>query len=164
MVIDKVMDVMDCVMAETIGSDRCDGNDGKNKKLSENNDNVEILVECNTPNESQELKNDGEGRAGSPRLSNRHVDSVEEFLKMPSHSSQNKAESHTVVGVTDTLVHPSLSINSPITVGDKVTIFDCPGHWSWASPFTVEAIEGEMVKLEMIEELVGIGRLKKWSK
>ena len=58
----------------------------------------------------------------------------------------------------------SKSLNSPITVGDKVTIFDCPGHWSWASPFTVEAILGEIVKLEMVEEWVEMGRLEKWSK
>ena len=83
---------------------------------------------------------------------------------MPSHSSQNKAESHTFLSVTDTLVTPSSVINSPITVGDRVTIDDCPGHWSWASPFTVEAIEGEMVKLEMIEELVEMGQLKKWDR
>ena len=33
-----------------------------------------------------------------------------------------------VVDVTDTLVEPSPAINSPITVGDQVTIFDCPGN------------------------------------
>ncbi|NJK55960.1 MAG: hypothetical protein HC939_08150 [Pleurocapsa sp. SU_5_0] len=43
---------------------------------------------------------------------------------------------------------PSRRVKSGITVGDRVEISDCPGHWSWASPFTVEAIEGEMVKLE----------------
>ena len=48
-----------------------------------------------------------------------------------------------------------------IKVGDRVTIDDCPGHWSWASPFTVEAIGGEMVKLEMVSELVEIARLSK---
>ena len=63
--------------------------------------------------------------------------------------------------MTDTLAHPSSAINSPITVGDKVTIDECPGHWSWASPFTVEAIDGEMVKLEMIEELVEMSLLEK---
>ena len=48
---------------------------------------------------------------------------------------------------------------STITVGDRVTIEDCPGHWSWASPFTVEAIGGGMVKLEMVSELVEVSRL-----
>ena len=48
---------------------------------------------------------------------------------------------------------------STITVGDLVTVEDCPGHWSWASPFTVEAIEGEMAKLEMVGELVEVSRL-----
>ena len=61
--------------------------------------------------------------------------------------------------MTANLKYPSSAINSPITVGDKVTISDCPGHWSWASPFTVERIENEMVKLEMIEELVEMSRL-----
>ena len=44
---------------------------------------------------------------------------------------------------------------STITVGDRVIVEDCPGHWSWASPFTVEAINGEYAKLEMVSELVG---------
>ncbi len=48
-----------------------------------------------------------------------------------------------------------------IAVGDRVTVSDCPGHWSWASPFTVEAIKGEMVKLEMVGEMVEIERLSK---
>ena len=46
-----------------------------------------------------------------------------------------------------------------IAVGDRVEISDCPGHWSWASPFTVEGISGEMVKLEMVGELVELKRL-----
>jgi putative DNA primase/helicase len=40
-------------------------------------------------------------------------------------------------------------------------IDDCLGHWAWASPFTVEAIDGEMVKLEMVGELVEIKRLER---
>jgi hypothetical protein len=48
---------------------------------------------------------------------------------------------------------------SAITVGDRVEILDCPAHWNWASPFTVEAIEGKMVKLELVGELVEIERL-----
>jgi putative DNA primase/helicase len=53
------------------------------------------------------------------------------------------------------------SDGSTIVVGDRVTLDDCPGHWSWASPFTVEEIEGEMVKLEMVGELVDLNRLSK---
>ena len=52
---------------------------------------------------------------------------------------------------------------STISVGDKVTIGDCPGHWSWASPFTVEAIDEAMAKLEMVSELVEINRLLLFS-
>ena len=48
---------------------------------------------------------------------------------------------------------------SAIALGDKVEIEDCPGHWNWASPFTVEAIGGGMVKLEMVSELVEVSRL-----
>lgn len=40
-----------------------------------------------------------------------------------------------------------------------MTVEDCPGHWAWASPFTIEAIEGEMVKLEMVGELVKVSKL-----
>ena len=46
-----------------------------------------------------------------------------------------------------------------ITVGDRVEVEDCPGHWAWASPFTVEAINGEWAKLEMVGELVEVSRL-----
>ena len=148
MVMEKVMDVMDYVMGESIVGDECDGDDGIFKKFSENNDGGEIKVECNTVNEGQESKND----------------LAEKFSEMPSHTSQKEPESQTVLNVTDTSTHPSSVINSPITVGDKVTIFDCPGHWSWASPFSVEAIEGEAVKLEMVDEMLEIGRLEKCSK
>ena len=55
-------------------------------------------------------------------------DSVDDFSEMQSHPTSKKAQSQTVLEVTDTLVEPSQAINSPITVGDKVTIFDCPGH------------------------------------
>ena len=148
MVMDKVMGVIDSVMAESLASYECDDSDGIFKKSSENNDIVESKADCNTVNKSQLEK----------------TDSAEEFSIMLSHTSQKESESQMVLGVTDTLVYPSPAINSAITVGDKVTIDDCPGHWSWASPFKVQAIDGEMVKLEMIEELVGIGRLEKWSK
>ena len=51
---------------------------------------------------------------------------------------------------------PSLPV---IAVGDRVKVSDCPGHWSWAAPFTVEAINGEWAKLEMVRELVEVNRL-----
>jgi putative DNA primase/helicase len=51
--------------------------------------------------------------------------------------------------------------SNEICVGDRVVISDCPGHWSWGSPFTVRAIEGENVKLEMIDELIEISRLER---
>jgi hypothetical protein len=63
----------------------------------------------------------------------------------------------------ETLKHKPLDVKDGdslrIVVGDKVTIDNCLGHWNWASPFTVEGIEGEMVKLEMVGELVETERL-----
>lgn len=46
-----------------------------------------------------------------------------------------------------------------IKVGDRVNITDCPGHWSWASPFIVKSIKGNWVKLEMVSEPVEIEKL-----
>ena len=61
---------------------------------------------------------------------------------------------------TETQTQPKVNDSqSAISVGDCVTVEDCPGHWSWASPFTVEAIDGEWAKLEMVGELVEIERL-----
>ena len=48
-----------------------------------------------------------------------------------------------------------------ITAEDFVMVENCPGHWSWASPFTVEAINGEWAKLEMVGELVETNRLSR---
>jgi putative DNA primase/helicase len=75
---------------------------------------------------------------------------------MPSYSSPEESPTQRGQATTDN--------QSVITVGDRVEITDCPGHWSWASPFTVEAIESEMVKLEMVNELIEIGRLQKCQK
>ena len=72
---------------------------------------------------------------------------------LPSPGVPKESQSQTEKEVTDEL--------SAIKVGDRVTIDECPGHWSWASPFTVEAIKGEMVKLEMVGEMVEIERLSK---
>ena len=43
--------------------------------------------------------------------------------------------------------------------GDRVVVEDAPSYWSWASPFTVQSIDGEMARLEMVDELVEIERL-----
>ncbi|WP_036487441.1 hypothetical protein [Myxosarcina sp. GI1] len=47
-----------------------------------------------------------------------------------------------------------------LSVGDRVMIKDCPGHWSWAQPFQVLAIEDNMVALELVDELVHINQLQ----
>ncbi|WP_052055874.1 phage/plasmid primase, P4 family [Myxosarcina sp. GI1] len=52
-------------------------------------------------------------------------------------------------------------VNEEISIGDRVMVKDCPGHWSWAQPFQVLAIEGNMVALELVDELVEISRLKR---
>ncbi len=50
---------------------------------------------------------------------------------MPSQVSRKEGQTYANQGVMDSFTKSSLTINSSITVGDKVTIFDCPGHWSW---------------------------------
>jgi putative DNA primase/helicase len=122
MVMDKVTDVIDYVMDESIDSDGCDGCDGKIKKSPEFKNSAENNRECNTQQQSNSESNKGD----------------EQSLEK---NFQDEC--------------------SPITVGDRVEISDCPAHWNWASPFTVEAIEGEMVKLYMVGELVDLNRLSK---
>ena len=134
-VMDKVTDMMDYVMGETIDSDECDGCDGKNERSSELENSVESNVDCNTV-----IKNEKKKR----KINNK-------FSQMPSHSSQDRTQTHTEHLVEDN--------HFVITIGDRVTVEDCPAYWSWASPFTVEAIDGEMVKLEMVGELVEINKL-----
>ena len=135
MVMDKVIDVIDRVMDETVASDECDGCDGIIKKSSNNQARVKSKTERNTKNErileEKETSN--------------------EVLNMPSQVEQSESQSHTEYKVEE--------VQSAITIGDRVVIDDCPGHWSWASPFTVEAMDGGMAKLEMVEELVEIERL-----
>ena len=134
-VMDKVMDVMELVMDESINSDGCDGCDGKKQKSLKTEDSVKTKTECNTKNEADlEKKETGK-----------------KFSEMPSLRSRQQAKSHTEQDLADS--------QFTITVGDLVTVEDCPGHWSWASPFTVEAIEDDLVKLEMVSELVKIDRL-----
>ena len=70
---------------------------------------------------------------------------------MPSPSLQNKPRTKTQ--------QEAETSQSTITVGDKVTVKDAPSYWSWASPLTVEAINGEWAKLEMVSELVETNRL-----
>ena len=137
MVMDKVTDVIDYVMDESIDGDECDDCDDKIKKSPGLENSVESKANCNTRNE---------GGLKKKVINN-------EFSQMPSPLSRNKTRTKTQQEVTDSRL--------AITVGDLVTVDDCPGHWSWASPFTVEAIDGEMVKLEMVGELVEIERLVK---
>ena len=131
MVIDKVTDVMDFVMGEYFASDEFDECDGKNEKSPELENNGKSETACNTKNEDNEISS--------------------EFLKMPSHPSQKSAQSESRQSVMDTQL--------AVTEGDKVTVNDCPGHWLWASPFTVESIDGNLVKSQMVNELVEIERL-----
>ena len=137
MVMDKVTDVIDYVMDESTDSDECDGCDGKIKKSPELENSVESKANCNTRKE---------GVLKKKVINN-------EFSQMPSPLSRNKTRTKTQQEVTDSRL--------AITVGDLVTVKDAPSYWLWASPFTVEAIDGEMVKLEMVGELVEIERLVK---
>jgi putative DNA primase/helicase len=152
-VMDKVTDVIDYMMTETIDSKGCDEDDGKIEKSLNNKDSVKSKTKRNTENSRQT-----------------------KFLEMPSYSSPKESQqvgsisSGSRCGLT---VNPSIARlqtqrgqvemnnQSAITVGDRVEITDCPGHWNWASPFTVEAIEGDWVKLEMVGELVEMERLSR---
>jgi putative DNA primase/helicase len=137
MVMDKVMDMMDYVMTESTDSNRCDRCDGKNEKSSNNQNKVECESECNTIIESAEKKKERSDK----------------FSKMPSPRARKESQTQTEQGV--------MNNQSAITVGDRVTISDCPGHWSWASPFTVRAIESDLVALELVDELIEMSRLEK---
>lgn len=75
---------------------------------------------------------------------------------MPSPRARKQSQTQTEQGVTNNY--------STITVGDYVTIFNCPAHWLWASPFTVRAIKSDLVALEMVDELIKISRLEKCPK
>jgi hypothetical protein len=135
MIMDKVTDVIVTVMDETIANDKCNDCDGIIEKFPEFKISVESKVRCNTITESD----------------NQEKEISNEFSKMPSQVEQSESRSHTEYEVEED--------RDTITAGDKVELEDCPGHWLWASPFTVEAIEGEMVKLEMVSELVKMERL-----
>ena len=137
MVMDKVTDMMNSVMDESTGSDECYECDGKNKNSPELESNEEIKVNCNIKTEKN--------------LETRVIDN--EFSQMPSQTEQDRTKTYTEYKVEDNRV--------AITIGDRVVVEDCPAYWSWASPFTVEAIEGEMVKLEMVKEMVEIERLSR---
>jgi putative DNA primase/helicase len=152
-VMDKVTDVIDYMMTETIDSNRCDESDGKIKKSLNNEDGVESKT--HRADGGQPELNSGFRAAKRNTKNSRQT----EFLEMPSYAERyplghrSPKESPTQRGQATT------DNQSAITVGDRVILEDCPGHWNWASPFTVEAIEGEMVKLEMVSELVEIERL-----
>ena len=135
-------DVIDYVMSENIDSDGCDGCDGKNEKSPGLESSVESKVNCNT-NDREDLEK---------------KEISQEFLKMPSQASHEQGKSHIDRSVTDSS-EPSQVVKSAIKVGDKVVVENSPSYWSWASPFTVQSIEGEMVKLEMVNELLKISRL-----
>lgn len=143
MVMDKVMDVMDYVMDESIDGDGCDECDGIFQNFPKIKNNVENKVVCNTKTES-----DLEKKTSSNEVSNMPLCEAVSFRTPPS---PKETETQTQPKVNDS--------QSAISVGDCVTVEDCPGHWSWASPFTVEAIEGELVKLEMVDESIKIERL-----
>jgi putative DNA primase/helicase len=139
-----MMDKVTHVMDESIDGDKCDGSDGKNEKSLNNQDSVESKTKRNTENSRQT-----------------------EFLEMPSYRSPKESQqvgsissgNPSIARLQTQRGQATTDNQSVITVGDRVEITDCPGHWNWASPFTVEAIEGEMVKLEMVGELVEIERL-----
>ena len=133
---DKVTDVMDKVMDESTDSDECYDCDGKNEKSDELENNVESKVSCN-------MKTEGD-------LEKEII--LNKVSQMPSPSSPKQAK-------TQRGQEEVIDSQSTITVGDRVTVEDAPAYWSWASPFTVEAIDGEMAKLEMVGELVEIERL-----
>ncbi len=134
MVMNKVTDMMDKVIDESLASDGCDecpkgyrsAYDGKNKKSLDNTDTIETKIECNKKQQPKKELN-------------------VECLETPKHKPLDVKDGDSL----------------RIVVGDKVTIDDCPGHWNWASPFTVEGIEGDWVRLDLVDELIEIIRLKK---
>jgi hypothetical protein len=69
MVMDKVTDVMDYVMDESIDGDECDECDGKNKKSPEFQEQVKETTQCSTINEDNSArlaKGGGLGTVASP--------------------------------------------------------------------------------------------------
>jgi hypothetical protein len=140
MVMDRVTDIIVTVMDEIIDDDECDVGDGIIKKSSKSKNQAKPLSKCNTSNQEQKSEKE----------------ILKKVLEMPSSSSQQEARSHTGQDIEDS--------QSTITVGDLVTVENAPSYWSWASPFTVRAIESEMVALDMVDELIEIGRLQKCQK
>ena len=135
MVMNKVMDIIDYVIDESIDGDECDECDGIFEKSLKSKNNVKIEFGCNTNNEDSLLE----------------TEKIEKVSNMPLQLLPKQAQTKTQREVKNNQL--------AITIGDKVTVEDCPGHWSWASPFTVEAIEGKLVRLEMVGELIEIERL-----
>ena len=172
-VMDKVTDVIDYVMDESIDGDECDDCDGRNKKRTAH---APSQGACGRSKSSPGLENsvkarksvaevpsvediEQENKVGCNTKNEGDLESKEildKVSQMPSPLSRNKTRTQTQQEVTNDRL--------AITVGDLVTVNECPGHWSWASPFTVEAIDGEMVKLEMVGELIEIDRLEKYPK
>jgi putative DNA primase/helicase len=99
---------------------------------------------------------DGLGRELDPETE------IEEKESTLSVARSGWEASHPEAATTETEVEQEN--DREIEVGSRVNILDCPAHWLWASPFTVRAIESEMVALEMVDELIEIGRLQKCQK
>ena len=167
MVIDKVTDVMDYLIDESLDNDECDERDSKNQLFPKLENSVEIKVGCNTKTEnierrkkiSDEVFNKSIAQAAWQRIRAVRPSDWESFafraacldFKMPSQLSQNKTQ----VKIEEEVAENQLAI----TIGDRVIIEDAPSYWLWASPFTVESIDGNSVKLEMVSQLVEIERL-----
>ena len=133
MVMDKVSLAIKTVMDESTDGKGCDDKI-ENSDKSENS--VEVKSEYNTKNLQTDVKPD---YRDCPK-------------GLASHRAPRTSEADRDLGRLE-------NIDSVIAVGDRVTVEDCPGHWLWAQPFEVETIEGDLAKLEMVEELIEIDRL-----
>jgi putative DNA primase/helicase len=109
-------------------------------------------INCDGCDGKKEKSLNNEGIVESKTKRNTENSRQTEFSEMPSPKEAQSQRGQT-----------ARDNQSAITVGSCVTIDDCPAHWLWASPFTVRAIEGEMVALDMVDELIKIGRLQKHS-
>ena len=140
---DKVTAVMDSVMDQTTDSDECNGAD----PISEN---------------SPGLKNDEVTSFACNRINQLPPEPREDLGNNPSPDQTQSPERETVTDTSDHLLPAVIeSVTEDISVGDKVTIENCPGHWLWAQPFEVLSIEGDLAALDLVSELVEIRSLKR---
>ena len=91
-------------------------------------------------------------------------ESIESHENQNQHQDSPKLENAVQVEKTENRADTPKPVTNnaqktAIAVGDRVNVENCPTHWNWASPLTVEAINGEWAKLEMVGELVEIERL-----